>query len=215
MKQNNFSRILRGSFVAVFAALICAGCFISIPFPGGVPLTVQNMFAFLSGTVLGSFWGAISTAVFLVLGIAGVPVFSGMKSGFAHFLGATGGFLWGYLLGALLAGLILGTPKLEEKKFSVIKLIKIALAYFAALICNYLPGIIWFIHCKGGLSENLSLMQVLNWTLIPFIPGDIIKWILAIPLTAVLRPVVARYLYAPAADEAEAVEKLKAESDNS
>lgn len=212
MKKNLLTTTLRSTFIAVFAALICAGCFISIPMPGGVPVTIQNMFAIISGTILGSFWGAISVLIFLLLGIIGVPVFSGMKSGFAHLLGATGGFLWGYLIGALLAGLILGSPKLEEKKITWVQLVKIMLAYFVGLICNYLPGILWFIHVKGGLSESLTLMQVLNWTTIPFIPGDVIKWIVAIPLTAFLRPIAARYLYSTKTDsdsEKQAVEQLK------
>ena len=210
MKKTALSVTLRITFVALFAALICAGCFISIPLPGGVPITLQNMFSFLAGTILGSFWGALSVAIFILLGILGIPVFSGMKSGFAHLLGATGGFLWGYLLGALLAGLILGLPKIEEKKFSVLNILKIAFAYFIALICNYVPGIIWFIVSKGGLSDSMTLHQVLLWTLIPFIPGDIIKWIVAIPVTALLRPLAARYFYvSDSDDEKRALEELK------
>lgn len=216
MKENTLKITLRSTFVAVFAALICSGCFISIPLPGGVPITVQNMFAIISGTILGSYFGAISVAVFLVLGVIGIPVFSGMKSGFAHLLGATGGFLWGYLLAALVAGLILGSPKLEEKKFNWIMILKIALAYFAGLVCNYVPGILWFIHVKGGLSEKMTLLQVLNWTTLPFLPGDFIKMAVSIPLTAVLRPIAARYLYSAKTDknaEAAAVEQLKEKSD--
>lgn len=216
MKENTLKITLRSTFVAVFAALICSGCFISIPLPGGVPITVQNMFAIIAGTILGSYFGAISVAVFLFLGAIGIPVYSGMKGGFAHLIGATGGFLWGYLLAALVAGLILGSPKLEEKKFNWIMILKIALAYLAGLVCNYVPGIIWFTHVKGGLSENLSLLQVLNWTTLPFLPGDFIKMAVSIPLTAVLRPIAARYLYSAKTDanaEAIAVEQLKEKSD--
>ena len=210
MNQKNMSLSLRISFVAVFAAIICAGCFISIPLPGGVPVTLQNSFALISGCVLGSVYGAASVAVFLILGITGIPVFSGMKGGFAHLLGATGGFLWGYLFASLVAGLILGKPKLSEKKFSFLQILKITLAYGAGLFILYAFGIAWFIFSKGGLSESLTMQQVLLWTLIPFIPGDIVKWIIAVALTAVLRPVVARYLFTDSdGSEKKALEALK------
>ncbi len=214
MNKKSQSITLRISFVAVFAAIICAGCFISIPLPGGVPITLQNAFALLSGTILGTWYGGASVAIFLILGIIGVPVFSGMKGGFAHLLGASGGFLWGYLIGAIIAGFLLGSPKLSEKKITFWQILKIFLAYFLGLVVLYIFGIWWFIQSKGGLSESLTMHQVLMWTLIPFIPGDIIKMVIAIPLTAVLRPVAARYLFASSQNEKsekDAVDSLKNE----
>lgn len=214
-KSQNFT--LRISFVAVFAAIICAGCFISIPLPGGVPVTLQNAFSLISGTVLGTWYGGASVAIFLVLGIIGIPVFSEMKGGIAHLLGVSGGFLWGYLIGAIIAGFLLGSPKLSEKKITFFQILKIFLAYFLGLLVEYIFGIWWFIQSKGGLSESLSMQQVLMWTLIPFIPGDIIKMIIAIPLSAVLRPIAARYLFANSENkksEKDAVDELKENNSN-
>lgn len=214
-KSQNFT--LRISFVAVFAAIICAGCFISIPLPGGVPVTLQNAFSLISGTVLGTWYGGASVAIFLVLGIIGIPVFSGMKGGIAHLLGVSGGFLWGYLIGAIIAGFLLGSPKLSEKKITFFQILKIFLAYFLGLLVEYIFGIWWFIQSKGGLSESLSMQQVLMWTLIPFIPGDIIKMIIAILLSAVLRPMAARYLFANSENkksEKDAVDELKENNSN-
>ena len=73
---------IRSVFIALFAALICSGCFISIPI-GLVPVTVQNMFALMSGVILGSIHGAAAVGIFLLLGALGIPVFSGVKGGIA------------------------------------------------------------------------------------------------------------------------------------
>lgn len=217
MNKKSQTLTLRISFVAVFAAIICAGCFISIPLPGGVPVTLQNAFALISGTVLGTWYGGTSVAIFLILGIIGIPVFSGMKGGIAHLLGVSGGFLWGYLIGAIIAGFLLGNPKLSEKKITFFQILKIFLAYFFGLFVEYVFGIWWFVQSKGGISESLSMQQVLMWTLIPFIPGDIIKMIIAIPLSAVLRPIAARYLFANSENEKsekDAVDELKENNSN-
>lgn len=217
MNKKSQTLTLRISFVAVFAAIICAGCFISIPLPGGVPVTLQNAFSLISGTVLGTWYGGTSVAIFLILGIIGIPVFSGMKGGIAHLLGVSGGFLWGYLIGAIIAGFLLGNPKLSEKKITFFQILKIFLAYFLGLLVEYVFGIWWFVQSKGGISESLSMQQVLMWTLIPFIPGDIIKMIIAIPLSAVLRPIAARYLFANSENkksEKDAVDELKENNSN-
>ena len=90
---------------ALFAALISAGAFIQIPMPSGVPVVIQDMTALLSGMLLGPLWGSISVILFLLLGIIGLPVFSG-KAGLQVLIsGPTGGFLLGYLAAALLCGI--------------------------------------------------------------------------------------------------------------
>ena len=91
---------------ALFAALISAGCFIQIPLPGGIPIILQDMLAMLSGMLLGPLYGSIAVFVFLVLGSIGLPVFSGKAGLQVITAGPTGGFLIGYLLGALAAGLL-------------------------------------------------------------------------------------------------------------
>src|SRR5574344_596437 len=90
-------------FTALFAALIAAGVFIQIPLPGGVPITVQDMMALLSGLMLGPIYGTLAVAVFLLLGIIGLPVFTGKAGIQVLIAGPTGGFLWGYLFAAFAA----------------------------------------------------------------------------------------------------------------
>ena len=69
-------KTLRSTFTVLFAALICLGCFISIPI-GPVPITIQNMFAILAACILGGLNGAGAVGIFIVLGTIGLPVFSG------------------------------------------------------------------------------------------------------------------------------------------
>ena len=184
---------IRSVFITLFAALICSGCFISIPI-GLVPVTVQNMFALMSGVILGSIHGAAAVGIFLLLGALGIPVFSGVKGGIAIISGPTGGFLIGYFVGALAAGLIAGSPKLEEKKLTAKVAGKIILATLVAFILNYAAGIPWFMSVMEAKGAAKSLHEALKICLIPFIPGDSIKIIVTIILSLLIRPVVARYL---------------------
>lgn len=89
----------------VFAALLAVMSQISIPLPTGVPLTLQTFAMALCGYVLGAKLGTLAVAVFLALGAVGLPVYAGFSSGIAALAGLTGGFLWGFLLIALFAGL--------------------------------------------------------------------------------------------------------------
>lgn len=184
---------LRSVFIALFAALICMGCFISIPV-GLVPITVQNMFALMSGVVLGSIHGAAAVGIFLLLGTLGIPVFSGAKGGIAILSGPTGGFLIGYFVGALIAGLIAGSPKVQEKKLNARIVGKIILATLLAYIANYAAGIPWFMSVMEARGATKSLHDTIKICLIPFIPGDSIKIVVTIILSLAIRPAVARYL---------------------
>ncbi|WP_407427320.1 biotin transporter BioY [Treponema sp.] len=181
-------------FTSLFAALICIGCVIAIPLPGGVPITVQNLFSILAGSILGSFFGGAAVLLWMLIGAVGIPVFANAHGGLAIILGPTGGYMWGYMLGSLFLGLTLGKPKLTENKKDVRFIIKIALLSLVAYAIVYLPGIPWFMHVMAGKGKPQTFQSALKLTFIPFIPGDLIKWIITIPLTAALRPVAARYL---------------------
>ena len=181
-------------FTALFAALICIGCVIAIPLPGGVPITVQNLFAILAGGILGSFYGGATVLIWMILGAVGIPVFANAHGGLAIILGPTGGYMWGYALGSLFLGLTLGKPKLTENKKDVRFILKIALLALVAYALVYVPGIPWFMHVMAGKGKPQTFQSALKLTFIPFIPGDLIKWVITIPLTATLRPIAARYL---------------------
>lgn len=202
MKNRN---ALISSFVALFAAIICVGCFIKIPL-GAVPVVLQNGLCILSGVLLGGILGGAPTALFLIAGLIGLPVYSGGTSGIAVWMGPTGGFLPGYFLGALVAGLIAGKPsvneikKIDGKVYVEIKsFIRVIIAIILGMIILYIPGIIHFASwaAKAGKipAEKTAMAYTMGACVIPFIPGDVLKIAVAIPVAFALRPVVAQYLF--------------------
>ena len=200
--------ILFSSFIALFTAIICVGCFIRIPL-GPVPIVLQNMLCILCAVLLGGFLGAAPVALFLLAGLVGLPVYSGGTSGLAVWMGPTGGFLPGYLIGALVAGLIAGKAKVEEKKISWKNSLRLLLAILAGMIILYIPGVIRFAWWAGAAGKIPADKTAFTYTMaacvIPFIPGDLIKVIIAFPVALKLRPVLAQYLYSEVkADKEEA-----------
>ena len=59
---------------SLFAALICAGCFIQIPLPGGIPIVIQDMMAFLSGLLLGPILGSAAVLIFIIIDNSFTPL---------------------------------------------------------------------------------------------------------------------------------------------
>jgi len=167
----------------LFAALIAGGTFIAIPV-GPVPIVLQNFFALLAGLVLGPLSGGASVALYLLAGILGAPVFAGFTGGITRFAGPTGGFLIGYLCMAVLAGFIAGNS------INKTPLIRLILAAAAGLLIVYAPGILWLKHITG-----LNWAGALAAGFIPFIPGDIIKGIIAVLIAPGLRKTAADHLY--------------------
>lgn len=176
---------------ALFAALICVGCFIQIPLPGGIPIAIQDMMAMLSGLLLGPVFGALSVIVFLVLGVIGLPVFTG-KAGIAVLLnGPTSGFLWGYLVSAIVGGLFLLVFLPGGKSHSKAKqYVLISLAALLSTVVLFACGI-----AGGMMIMKMSFAKTLAAYLIPFIPGNIIKIILMVFLVKKIRPVIYGYTH--------------------
>ena len=190
--------VLYTSFIALFAAIICVGCLMRIPL-GPVPIVLQNALCILTGALLGGFLGAAPTALFLLAGLIGLPVYAGGSSGIAVWIGPTGGFLPGYLIGALLAGLISGRPSVEEKKLSWKVTLRITLAIFAGMVILYVPGVIHFARWAAGNgkipAEKSAFAYTMGACVIPYLPGDLLKIIVAVPVALKVRPVLAQYLY--------------------
>src|SRR4030066_377002 len=90
---------------SLMAALTAVGAYIHVPI-GPVPIVLSTLFVLLSGLLLGSRWGLASMCLYLLVGAIGIPVFAGGKGGVAHFLGPTGGYLFGYVLAAWVTGFI-------------------------------------------------------------------------------------------------------------
>ncbi len=214
MKKDSAFKV---SLTAMFAAIICAGCFIRIPV-GAVPVVIQNVLCILTGTILGGFFGCAPTALFLAAGLLGLPVYSGGTGGPAVWLGPTGGFLPGYFAGALAAGLIAGKPQLARtlqntaaqtaQPHSPVSehvegsrcpgIIRVTLSLIAGMIIVYIPGTIRFAQWALASSKVPADRSAFSFTMascvLPYIPGDIIKTAAAVPVALAVRKVLARYL---------------------
>lgn len=190
---------LRLSFIALLAAIICVGCFIRIPI-GVIPIVMQNALCVLAGVLLGGIWGGAPTALFLLAGLIGLPVYSGGTSGIGVWVGPTGGFLPGYLLGAVIAGFVAGRPSIQEKKLSAVVVARLAVGMFLGMVILYIPGAIHFARWAAGAGRVPAEKTVFAYTMgacvIPYLPGDVVKYVICLPLAIKIRPVIAQYLYA-------------------
>lgn len=185
MKKTNSNLILS----ALFAALICAGCFIQIPLPGGIPIVIQDMAAFLSGLLLGPLYGSLAVLLFIILGCAGIPVFTGKAGINVIIAGPTGGFIIGYSFAALAAGIITSIFLSPKKEHSVFKQYAvIIIATLIATIIAFTLGTIGFAHItKKTIAQSIPLV------VFPFIPGNIIKLFAATLITKKFRPIIQNY----------------------
>lgn len=159
--------------IAIMAGITAVLAQISIPMPLGVPLTLQTFAVILAGILLGSRRGSISMLVYLLLGAVGLPVFANFKGGFQNLIGPTGGFLLSFPLMVFLIGL--GVEHKEKKTF-LISMIA------AGMISNYAIGIAVFCIVTGS-----PVMTGLTACVLPFIPTDLIKAVLATFLGLQLR----------------------------
>ncbi|SHK82214.1 biotin transport system substrate-specific component [Clostridium cavendishii DSM 21758] len=151
---------------SLFTALTCIGSYIAIPL-GPVPITLQTFFVIMSGIILGSKLGALSQITYLFIGLLGIPVFSGGTGGLTSVLKPSFGFILGFILAAYIIG------KITEKNRNLKTII------FSVLLGNliiYLIGIPYFyIIFSSFIGKSITLSKTLSYTLIPFIPGDLIK----------------------------------------
>lgn len=168
---------------ALFTALIVVGSYLTIPFIP-VPLVLANFFALLAGLLLGPLWGGVAVLLYLVLGAAGLPVFSGGSGGFGHFASPTGGFLVGYLLSAIAAGLVV--HGLKGRRTSP-GLGRLALAGILGLIVLYAIGLPWF---QAVLAAKFATLWAAFLFMSPYLVGDLVKVAAAVILSRSLLPLL-------------------------
>jgi len=172
MKQSNVRSLV---FAAMMAAVIVVCAWIAIPLPGNlVPISLATFAVMMSGLLLGWKWGGAAVAVYILLGAVGLPVFAKFQSGIGTLLGATGGYIVGYLPCAMLAGL---PVKGLQKNYGG----RIVLLLAGTIVC-YALGTVWFMHVTArSLAESLGLC------VLPFLPGDAAKILLSAALAPALR----------------------------
>ncbi len=163
---------------ALFAAL-CAVCSqIAIPLPM-VPINLALFAVHLSGALLGVRYGTLSMIIYLVLGLIGIPVFQGFKAGPSVLFGPTGGYIIGYFAAAATAGF-------TASRFGY-RFYPLCIGMVIGVILCYTIGTVWFI-----IIMHTNVLESLSLCVFPFLPGDIIKILLAALLAKRLHPILIR-----------------------
>lgn len=156
---------------ALFGALTAVGAIVSLPLPWTpVPFSLQVLFVLLSGIVLGGKLGAMSQAVYVALGVAGLPVFAGGHAGPGVLVGPTGGYLLGFVFAPLAVSTVARRDGLGEAWSGVKDFVGTLLG-------------VAVIYAFGGvqlaLVADLTASQAVALGVLPFIAGDVVKALLA------------------------------------
>ncbi|TFB08956.1 biotin transporter BioY [Candidatus Atribacteria bacterium MT.SAG.1] len=174
MKKINIRQM---TLISLFAALTAVGAFISIPI-GPVPITLQTLFTLLAAMTLGSVMGASSQIIYVLLGIVGLPVFAGFKAGIGILFGPTGGFLFGFIISAYIIGKIIELKK-EKNIFYYF------LAGLIGTLIIYILGV-----TQLSLVTGIGIKKAIVVGMLPFLPGDILKIIVASFIASKLKPII-------------------------
>ena len=150
-------------YSGLFAALIAVMGIISIPLPiSPVPITGQSMAIMLAGSILTARQAAFSVLTFLLIGAVGVPVFAGLSGGIGILIGPRGGYLIGFLVGAVVIALLKGKNN---------NIWRLALANIVGgIIVVYIFGALWLSFVTG-----MGLQKAIMVGVLPYIPGDLFK----------------------------------------
>ncbi|MBU3074856.1 biotin transporter BioY [Clostridium estertheticum] len=153
------------TLIGVMAAVICILGPLSLPI-GIVPISLTNLAIYFSVYVLGQKRGTLSYIVYLFIGLVGLPVFSGFSGGFTKLFGPTGGYLIGFIFMAFISGIFID-------KFSN-KIYMCFLGMILGTIVTYIFGTAWLAY-----QLNMTFNASLAVGVLPFIPGDIVKMVIA------------------------------------
>ncbi len=161
------------AYIAIFATIMAVCSWISIP--TAIPFTLQTFGIFFAVCVLGGKRGSMAFLTFLLLGMIGIPVFSGFRNGMAVLPGPAGGYLIGYLFAVLF---LWGT----ERWWKVRRWLLIPMMFLGMVIC-YAVGTWWFIHVYVSDTGAVGIWTALTWCVFPYVLGDMVKIILAYMLS--------------------------------
>ena len=143
---------------AMFTALVAVCSQLAVPMPWGVPINLALFAVYMAGTMLGPVWGTAS------------PVLANFQGGPSAIFGKTGGYAIGYILTALITALLV---RVLGRKFWAL-----CVAMVVGCAACYLLGTIWFMTLTGA-----DLVSALGWCVLPYLPGDAVKIVLAAMLT--------------------------------
>lgn len=163
--------------IALITAITCILAPISLPIPiSPVPITLTNLVLLIGVYLIDVKSAAISYLAYLLLGLAGLPIFSGFSGGVGKLAGPTGGYLIGFIFLVIIAGL---SVKYFKNKALILG------GFILANLVNYAFGTLWLAKGLGiGYGEALAV------GVFPYIIGDLVKCVIAL----VIGPVLAKRL---------------------
>lgn len=174
-------------FMAAGAAITAVCSWISIP--SAVPFTLQTFAVFCILGMLGGRRGTVSLIVYILLGMVGVPVFSGFKGGIGVIIGTTGGYIVGFIFMGLiywLAQIIFKDRLLSQRPTFKNITLQAAVLLTGLLVC-YAFGTAWFVVAYAAQSGTIGFAAALLKCVVPFIIPDLIKLSAALFVTTRLR----------------------------
>lgn len=152
------------------AALTAAFAQVTVPYPfSPAPFTLQTVGVYLAGLLLGPVWGAFSLVLYLLVGVAGAPVFAGGGAGYGSLVGPTGGYLVSFpVAAALIGGLV--HRRVEPRRLDDVSVPLQVVALLLGLAVVYVVGSVWL-----AVQTNLPLVTGLVQGGVVFVPGDVAK----------------------------------------
>jgi biotin transport system substrate-specific component len=153
---------------AIFVLLTTLGAYVQVPLPlqiSPVPLTFQPLFVILAGAVLGPRAGALAMASYVLLGAAGAPVYAGGRGGWIWLLGPSGGYLISYPVAAFVVGLLAGKHAGRLRLWG---------ALLAGMAVIYMGG-----ASQLWLMTRSDFGTLMMQSVLPFLPGDLFKVVVA------------------------------------
>lgn len=173
----NSAKIREMTLAAVAAAIICICAPWKIPV-GPIPITLATFAVYFVSAVLGWRRGTVATAVYVMLGTVGLPVFSGFMGGIHIVTGVTGGYIIGYIPLALITGLFSGAKR---------HWLMMPLGMILGTAALYVFGTAWY--CIAAKS---AVLPAVSMCVLPFIPLDLVKIVAATLLAAGVKPAIGR-----------------------
>jgi biotin transport system substrate-specific component len=170
--------VKNAAYIAMMAVILCVCSWITVPFT--VPFTMQTFAVYCALLLLGGKRGLMAVGLYILLGLVGLPVFSGFRGGPGHLLGLTGG----YIIGFLFTGL--GYLLMEGKMRTMAWLPRVALLALDLIPC-YLIGTLWFAAVSRLHGGETGFFSALSLCVLPYILPDLLKIVLAERVSARVR----------------------------
>ncbi len=181
MKSQNMKMCILSALFAAFTAILSQIAF-PVPFiTGNIPFSLGLLAVLITSGVLGGVWGTASIAVYIALGCVGVPVFANFRAAEA-LVGATGGYIVGYLFCALVVGFVTDRRKGASYVANVLAMV------VGTAVC-YAFGTIWY-----SIYAGIPFAAALSAAVVPFIPLDLVKIFASAYLVKKLRRLTSKHL---------------------